>query len=133
VSRRISAGSGVSTLSNENTSLVEGGRPRGRTFYFPRTEREKLIVVLALTLLVAARMPRRAVLPEAPDLLLDFELRLEAISHSVTQPASCPQQTCRIRRISELASFAGREATVVPAVLGQPLVSIGLEKQITWD
>src|SRR6266567_2197748 len=53
--RVTSAGSGVSAASNEKACLVKGGRPRGRTRYFPRTERGKLIDVFALTLLVAAR------------------------------------------------------------------------------
>ena len=76
MSRRTSAGSGVSASSNEKTCLVEGGRPRGRRRYFPRTEREKLIDVFALTLLVAALMPRVAVvLREEVDLVLDLALR----------------------------------------------------------
>ncbi|HUZ82297.1 MAG TPA: hypothetical protein VMU73_08625 [Gaiellaceae bacterium] len=76
VSRRTSAGRGVSVVSNEKTCLVEGGRPRGRTRYFPRTERGKLIDVFALTLLVAALMPLLAVvLREEADLLFDLALR----------------------------------------------------------
>jgi hypothetical protein len=55
---------------------VEGGRPRGRTRYFPRTERGKLIDVFALTLLVAALMPRLVVvLREEVDFVLDLALR----------------------------------------------------------
>jgi hypothetical protein len=55
---------------------VEGGRPRGRTRYFPRTERAKLIEVFALTLLVADLMPRLVVVfREDVDLVLDLALR----------------------------------------------------------
>ena len=76
MSSRTSAGRGVSGASNEKTCLVKGGRPRGRTRYFPRTEREKLIDVFAVTLLVAALMPRLAVvLREEVDLLFDLALR----------------------------------------------------------
>ena len=55
---------------------MEGGRPRGRTCYFPRTERGKLIEVFALTLLVADLMPRLVVVfREDVDLVLDLALR----------------------------------------------------------
>lgn len=55
---------------------MEGGRPRGRTRYLPRTERGKLIEVFALTLLVADLMPRLVVVfREDVDLVLDLVLR----------------------------------------------------------
>ena len=90
VSRRTSSGRGVSAASNEKTCLVEGGRPRGRTRYFPRTERGKLIDVFALTLLVAALMPRLVVaFREDADLVLGLGLRW-VTTPSLTEAASVP-------------------------------------------
>jgi hypothetical protein len=60
VSINTSSGNVVAEFSNEKTPRADGGRPRGRTIYFRRTEREKLIEVFAFTLLVAARIPLAA-------------------------------------------------------------------------
>jgi hypothetical protein len=57
VSRSTSRGIGWVRFSNEWTFRVAGGRPRGRIAYLCRTEREKLIDVFELTLLVAERIP----------------------------------------------------------------------------
>jgi hypothetical protein len=75
VSRSTSFGRGVRASSNEKPCLVAGGGPLGRTRYLPRTEREKLIEVFALTLLAAARIPRLVLdLLEELDFVPDFGL-----------------------------------------------------------
>lgn len=55
---------------------MAGGLPRGRKSYLPRTEREKLMDVFDLTLLVAARIPR-----DEPRFfwVVDLEVRREDI------------------------------------------------------
>jgi hypothetical protein len=90
VSTSNSWGSSISSLSNEKTPLLDGGLPRGRMGYLPRIDREKLIEVFALTLLVAARIPR-----DAPVFLeaLDFDLRLEDITYILREASTRPNRS----------------------------------------
>jgi len=87
VSTSSSSGSAVSAASKEETPLVAGGLPRGRTAYLPRTERGELIDVFDLTLLVAARIPRAA-----PGFLevVDFEVGREDINNILPKASTRP-------------------------------------------